>query len=222
MKKFFLITSLTLAAFSLVSCGGGEGNNPGRAYMPDMYYSRALETYGYNTSHVMLDSLYRRGVYFNGMPVAGTVARGDMFPYRLTGDSAGKQKAEGLTNPLDTGSFDMREAERLYLINCGICHGAKLDGNGPLFNNGEGAYSAAPRTLMDQQAKTWNDGYYFHVITFGIRQMGSYASQLRPEQRWMVINYIRSKQYAAGDTTKTATQLNQKPGGNVDSARQTK
>jgi hypothetical protein len=28
--------------------------------------------------------------------------------------------------------------------------------------------------------------------------MGSYASQLRPEQRWWVIKYIRSKQGGAG------------------------
>ena len=223
MKRFLIITSAVVLAFGSTGCGGGEGNNPGSAYMPDMYYSRAYETYGYNTSDVMLDSLRRRGVYFNAMPVAGTIARGDMLPYRqLTADSAGMQRAESLTNPLAAGSFDMKEAERLYLINCGICHGSNLDGNGPLFNKGEGAYSAAPRTLIDQQAKTWNDGHYYHVITFGIRQMGSYASQLRPEQRWMVINYIRARQGAAGDTTKAATQLNQQPGGNADSARQTR
>jgi hypothetical protein len=32
------------------------------------------------------------------------------------------------------------------------------------------------------------------VITFGKGAMGSYASQLRPEQRWVVIKYIRNKQ----------------------------
>jgi hypothetical protein len=31
--------------------------------------------------------------------------------------------------------------------------------------------------------------------------MGSYASQLKPDQRWWVIKYIRSKQ-GAGATTK--------------------
>jgi mono/diheme cytochrome c family protein len=37
------------------------------------------------------------------------------------------------------------EAERLYLINCGICHGTKLDGNGPLYNDGKGPYPAAAK-----------------------------------------------------------------------------
>jgi len=217
MKKFLVITSLAVVAFGLVSCGGGEGNNPGSAYMPDMYYSRAYETYGYNTSDVMLDSLRRRGVQFNGMPVPGTVARGDMFSYRLTGDSAGMAKAEGLRNPLDSASIDMKEAERLYLINCGICHGPKLDGNGPIYNNGNGGYTAAPPPLNDLRGKGWSDGHVFHVVTFGIRQMGSYASQLRPEQRWMVISYIKSKQAGAkADTTKTAAA----PGG--DTTNQTR
>jgi mono/diheme cytochrome c family protein len=205
MKKLLIITSIAVAAVSITSCGGGQGNNPGDAYMPDMYYSRAYETYGYNTSDVMLDSLRKRGIHFNGMPVPGTVARGDMFSYRLTADSAGLAKAEGLRNPLDSASIDMREAERLYLINCGICHGPKLDGNGPIYNNGNGGYTAAPPALNDLRGKAWSEGHVFHVVTFGIRQMGSYASQLRPEQRWMVIKYIQSKQLAAkGDTTKTA------------------
>jgi mono/diheme cytochrome c family protein len=82
----------------------------------------------------------------------------------------------------------------LYLINCGICHGDKLDGNGPLWNNGSGPYAAAPRPLNADYAKNLSDGHYYHVITFGKGQMGSYASQLNPDQRWWVIKYIRSRQ----------------------------
>jgi hypothetical protein len=33
--------------------------------------------------------------------------------------------------------------------------------------------------------------------------MGSYASQLTPEQRWWVLKYIRSKQGPTGGTTAT-------------------
>jgi mono/diheme cytochrome c family protein len=222
MKQFFFIASLA-SVITMVGCGGASGNDPGRAYMPDMYYSRAYETYGYNNVDGEYDSLGRSGHHFyNGRPVAGTVARGDMLPYRISADSNGMKKAEAeLRNPLDSTNNNLAEGERLYLIYCGVCHGTKMDGNGPLFNNGNGAYSAAPRTLIDDQAKRWADGHYFHVITHGIRQMGSYASQLRPDQRWMVINYIRSKQGATGDTTKqAATPLNQKPGGNVDSVKQ--
>lgn len=91
----------------------------------------------------------------------------------------------------------MQEAERLYLINCAICHGPELDGNGPLYNGGNGPYPVAPRPLNGAYAKALTDGHIFHVITFGLRTMGSYASQLRPEQRWYVIRYIRSREGAA-------------------------
>jgi mono/diheme cytochrome c family protein len=131
-----------------------------------------------------------------------------MLSYHLTNDSAGLQAANGLKNPLDTatGAVDpamMKEAERLYLINCGICHGDKLDGNGPLWNGGEGPYPSAPRNLVDDYTKALSDGHIYHVITFGKGAMGSYASQLNPDQRWWVIKYLRSKQGGAakGDST---------------------
>jgi len=183
--------------FAYTGCGGAKGDDPGRSYMPDMYYSRAYEAYGYNNVFGEHDSLRARGINYSAMPVPGTVARGEMGSYHLTNDSAGLQAANGLRNPLDTLSVSkagLTEAERIYLINCGICHGDKLDGNGPLFNGGNGPYAAAPRNLLDDYTKALTDGHMYHVITFGIRTMGSYASQLKPEQRWWVIKYIRSKQ----------------------------
>ena len=95
----------------------------------------------------------------------------------------------------------MKEAQRLYLVYCGICHGDKLDGNGPL--PAGGAYVAAPANFMAPNIKAFPDGHYFYVMTYGIRTMGSYASQLTPEQRWWVLKYIRSKQGPTGGTTAT-------------------
>ena len=91
----------------------------------------------------------------------------------------------------------MIEAERLYLVYCGICHGAKLDGNGPLFNGGDGPFTAAPKNFMDADMKNMAEGTMFHSATFGKGQMGSYASQLSTERRWMVIAYVKEKQAAA-------------------------
>jgi mono/diheme cytochrome c family protein len=214
MKKIVFAASVFSMGLALVGCGGASGNDPGRAYMPDMYYSRAYEAYGYNMVEGEYDSLRRRGVVYNGLPVPGTVARGEILPYHLTADTVGLKTADALVNPMatDRGAQQIKEGERLYLINCGICHGTALDGNGPLWKNGDGPYPAKPQVLNDAQAKGWTDGHYYHVITFGKGAMGSYASQLRPEQRWLVINYIRSKQGgAASDTTaaEPRTPLNQ-------------
>jgi mono/diheme cytochrome c family protein len=211
MKKRILIAAAGISlSLGMVSCGGAHGDNPGHAYMPDMYYSRAYEAYGYNNVEGEYDSLNSRGIRYNGLLVPGTVARGDMMPIRLTNDTIGLKAADGVSNPMTTMAADKKlgkEGERLYLVNCGICHGTALDGNGPLWKDGDGPYPAKPQVLNDKQAKSWTDGHYFHVITYGKGQMGSYASQLRPEQRWMVINYIRNKQGggAAADTASQGT-----------------
>jgi mono/diheme cytochrome c family protein len=191
----------------LYSCKGAGGDYPGDAYAPDMYYSRAYETYAYN-SNDSYDSLKASGAHYNAMPVPGTVARGEIYNYHLTADSAGIKASNALVNPFDSlaaGSSVLAEGERLYNINCGICHGTKLDGNGPLFNNGNGPYAAKPRELNGDYVKALTDGYIYHVITFGKGVMGSYASQLHPDQRWWVINYIRSKQPGGATPTNTAT-----------------
>lgn len=210
MKNSIIIALALISALG-IGCGSAKGDDPGSSYMPDMYYSRAYETYGYNNVEGEFDSLKRRGIRYSGMPVPGTVARGDNLNYYLTADSSGLSAARALRNPVDSLTVtpaQMKEAERLYLVNCGICHGSKLDGNGPLYNGGNGAYPVAPRNLVDDYSKALTDGHMFHVITYGIRSMGSYASQLNPNQRWWVVKYIRNKQgggKAAADSTAAGT-----------------
>lgn len=217
MKRILIAAGVFSLALGFVGCGGAKGDDPGHAYMPDMYYSRAYETYGYNDVGGEVDSLKKRGINYTGMPVPGSVARDEMISYHLTNDSAGLAAANSLRNPLDSMAITkdaLKEAERLYLVYCGICHGDKLDGNGPL--PAGGAYAPVPANFTAPNIKAFPDGHYFHVITYGIRTMGSYASQLTPEQRWWVIKYIRSKQGggagSATDSTaaKAATDSTQK------------
>jgi mono/diheme cytochrome c family protein len=190
MKKILIITGFIAVGIAMVSCGDTR-RRTGRAYMPDMAYSRAYETYA---STEGLDSA---NIYYTARPVVGTIAIGDAFPYSLKNDSLGYIQSAGITNPLDSVAIDMKEAERLYLVNCGICHGAKLDGNGPLWNGGDGPYPAAPKNLLGDDMKALKAGTMFHVVTYGKGQMGSYASQLSTKQRWEVIAYVKSKQGGA-------------------------
>ncbi len=188
MKKYWIII-FSVVLVGVISCSRVR-RNPGRAYMPDMAYSRAYETYA------STEALQKRGIHYTAMPVAGTIARGDLLQiYTVPNDSMGYAvTSRGVKNPLRADSIDMKESERLYLVNCGICHGPKLDGNGPLYNSGKGPYPNAPRNLTDDYTKALADGTIFHVITYGKGVMGSYASQLNPVQRWMVVDYIRAKQ----------------------------
>lgn len=186
MKKYWFI--LMVAMIGMAGCSKVK-RNPGRTYMPDMVYSRAYETY------TSTEALEKKGIHYTGLPVAGTIARGDMLQiYTIPNDTMGYKLSASVKNPLNADSIDMKESERLYLVNCGICHGGKLDGNGPLWKDGAGPFPAAPKNLLADDMKKLADGTYFHSITFGKGQMGSYASQLNTMQRWMVISYIRSKQ----------------------------
>jgi mono/diheme cytochrome c family protein len=195
MKKVSIISVLVLAV-AVWGCSDIK-RKPGRVYMPDMAYSRAYETYAPTSN---LDS---HGIHYTRQPVPGTIKRGELFPFPIskdaTGDTTNYILSKQVKNPLpDLNPGQMKEAERLFLVNCGICHGQKLDGNGPLYNGGSGPYAAAPRNLIaDKVATTMPDGQMFYSITYGKGQMGPYGPQLNTTQRWMVIHYIKSKQNEA-------------------------
>lgn len=204
MKKFGIITILAVVAVAMVSCNKIR-RSPGRAYMPDMAYSRAYETYA------STENLQQKGIHYTGQPVTGTLAKGDMnwiYPYK--NDSAGYANSANVKNPLPKlEANDYMEAARLYLVNCGICHGEKLDGNGPLYKGGDGPFPNKPATLVgDAKYTAMTEGTMFHSITYGRNSMGGHASQLSTKQRWMIVHYIKEKQAtaapAAGNTTAPA------------------
>jgi mono/diheme cytochrome c family protein len=190
MKKFLVIAGCIIVVVAAISCNKVR-RTPGRVYMPDMNYSRAYETYS------STEALEKQGVFYNSKPVAGTIARGDQMPFPFAqdkaGDTANYNASKQVKSPLTSEPIDTSEAERLYLVNCGICHGTKLDGKGPLFTSG--AFPPAPKDLVhDPIVSKMPEGQMFYSITYGKNMMGSYASQLSTKQRWMVIAYIKSKQ----------------------------
>lgn len=198
MKKLSIIAVLVLAVVAW-SCKE-TSRDPGRAYMPDMAYSVAVESY------TPLDTFKALGIKYNAQPVPGTIKRGELFPFPITKDKQGElvnyEASKAVTNPITAMTPDQhKEAERLYLINCGICHGAGLDGNGVLHKRSDGTdgpYPAAPANLISNATYTGMPaGQMMYSVTYGKNLMGSYASQLSTTQRWMVIAYIKAKQAEA-------------------------
>lgn len=175
-----ILIAAALVSGALVSaCNRGENNRkPGKHYMSDMFESRAYEFYSERVSTLK--------------PVEGTVKRGELLPYHLK--AADTALANGVKNPLILTKVDLEEGKRLFNIYCAICHGSKLDGNGPLYKDGTGPYVAAPANLASGAKAGYTEGRLFHVMTYGYNVMGSYASQLDREQRWKIAAYIRSVQ----------------------------
>src|SRR5678810_1224514 len=117
MKKIAIITGIVTVSMLLSSCR--DKNSAGHAYMPDMAYSRAYETYAaLDSSKFTGDTLERGGkIYYDRMPVAGTVARESMPAFALTidkvGDTVNYVASKNIPNPLPAlSAVDYLEAAR--------------------------------------------------------------------------------------------------------------
>ncbi len=175
-------------AAGLFTIGCSSKRDPGKIYMPDMAYSRAYEAYA---DHNLAD----KNINYIPSTVEGTIRRGDLFPYTLPNDSNGYKMSASVQNPLPAlNPVEMAEAGRLYNIYCGICHGAKMDAQGPL---GTGGKIPAIANLTLQQYVDMPEGTMFHSVTYGKGNMGSYASQLSRKQRWEVVHYVKALQTGA-------------------------
>lgn len=186
-KTKSIVVAILAIGLGLTACNtGATRRNPGKTYAPDMTYSRAYDAYTHNPNFADGET--------SRLPVPGTVAQGHELPDHLV---------EGDTNAYKTFTTNMRftdaqitEGGRLYNIYCGICHGANLDGQGPLFTSGK--FVAMPANLKDPKYMAMSSGTIYAAIKYGKNMMGSYASQLDIKQRWMVIAYIRKIQSENG------------------------
>jgi mono/diheme cytochrome c family protein len=204
MKTINKFSAIAIVAIIIIASSCGSKRSPGRVYMPDMAYSRTYEAYDLLDSTKFTGDIHNKGgnqIFFNAMPAAGTIKRGDLFPYTLPNDSNGYKMSATIPNPLgEISAADMAEAGRLFNINCAVCHGAKGKANGPM----SGKVGGIVDITLDQY-KALADGTIFHSITYGKNNMGSYASQLTKEQRWKIVKYVRTLQGAGAAATTDST-----------------
>jgi hypothetical protein len=185
--KSIVVASL-LIGLGMTACNqnGDKHRDPGRTYAPDMVYSRAYDAYTYNPNFA--DSQTSR------LPVPGTVARGHELPDHLVEGDTNAYKT--YTTNLRFTEDELKEGKRLFDIYCGICHGQKLDGQGPLFASGK--FASMPANFKDPKYLHIPVGQMYAAVKFGKNAMGSYASQLDQKQRWQVIAYIKKVQSENG------------------------
>ncbi|MFZ1786139.1 MAG: cytochrome c [Ferruginibacter sp.] len=200
MKKIAIIATLVLST-AAVFIGCKDKRDPGRAYMPDMAYSRAYESYATRDSSVFTTDPNDVGhkIFYNNRAPLGTIKRGELFPFNVPNDSNGLLNLSSLVkNPLaPMNGKELEEAGRLFNINCAVCHGAKAESNGPL------AVKVGGVKNIVAASPGYSDGRLFFVMEYGQLNMGSYASQLTREQRWRIVQYIRTLEPKAGAAVST-------------------
>jgi len=121
--------------------------------------------------------------------VAGTVARGDLHDDALlyTGKIGGKD-ADVFPFPVDAAV--MARGQERFNIYCSPCHGRLGLGDGMVVRRGY----RHPPTFHQDRLRNAPAGQIFDVITNGFGAMPDYAAQIKVEDRWAIIAYVRALQ----------------------------
>jgi mono/diheme cytochrome c family protein len=176
MKSLIKITILAMMFGSIVSCK--KDTRPNYQFMPNMYEPVGYETYS-ESSMFPNDAVAL-------IPAEGSIPRG-FKPFEFDNTIEGFELAKTtLTSPLDSTQVDLAKGKPLYDIYCGICHGNLGDGQGNLVKRekilGVPSYDDVGRAITE--------GSIYHTLYYGKNAMGSYANQLKEEERWQVVAYV--------------------------------
>lgn len=121
--------------------------------------------------------------------VEGSVARdaGDPSSVLLTG-MEGDAFVDTFPLPL-TPELMARGRERFDIF-CSPCHGLAGYGDGMIVARGY----RKPPSFHSDQLRTRPNGYLYDVITNGFASMPAYRAQIKPEDRWAIVAYMRALQ----------------------------
>lgn len=182
LRKGKNIAPLVVVVCLLMACHR-DNNHPGYVYLPDMDESQAYDTYSDNP-------VFKDGKTMQP-PVEGTISRGDIpYPYHKNDEDlalAGKN----IKNPFRYNNEVKKEGEKLYARFCLHCHGQYGDGKGHLYTSGK--YPYPPANLLQEKTLNRTDGEIYHVVTVGLGIMGPHGAQIRPEDRWKIIMYLKNE-----------------------------
>ena len=175
---------LVLALFVIIGC---EGTTDIERLRQEMYNQSRFEPLEKNT--FFADNRSSRPW------IKGTVARGHLRTdaHLYTGMVDGKP-AETFPFPI-TRDVILRGRER-YNIYCSPCHGQEGDGRGMVVRRG----MKQPPSYHIERLQNETPGYFFDVMTNGFGAMYSYASRIKPRDRWAIIAYIQALQLSQNAT----------------------
>jgi len=91
-------------------------------------------------------------------------------------------------NPVASGMKSIERGKIIYLENCAVCHGERIDG---MKAEETGLQMDSPN--LKKRLLTHTDGDFFWKIQNGRGDMPPFREDLTEEQTWDVINYIRNE-----------------------------
>jgi hypothetical protein len=134
--------------------------------------------------------LYKTEKLSRFRPVNGSVPRGFVFDKLLLNP---ENSLNNVANPFIPTKDILEKGKENFNTFCSPCHGFTAKGTDSRL---KGLFPIPP-DLLGSPVSSWPDSKIYGVITNGQRIMPSYASQVNPEERWMIILYLRALQQAS-------------------------
>ena len=97
-------------------------------------------------------------------------------------------EAKAIVNPYSGNLIAAQKGEMLFKKLCWTCHGKSGLGDGPAGKN----LNPQPKNFRLKSVQDQSDGELYWKISNGKGMMLPYKHSLSEEQRWQLVNYIRS------------------------------
>jgi len=99
------------------------------------------------------------------------------------------EEAKKVKNPVPSSPASVAAGKTLYRDDCAQCHGEQGKGDGPEAD----MYDPKPTDISDAHMMSeMTDGEIFYKISEGRRPMPSFKKKLTEEQRWQIVNFVRT------------------------------
>ena len=142
----------------------------------------------------------RESTFFNDVRsarpiVEGTVARGQLQEDTLmyTGKVNG---ADTTVFPFPVDAAVMARGQERFNIFCAPCHGRTGQGDGMVVRRGY----RRPPSIHQDRLRAAPAGHFFDVITNGFGAMPEYATEIKAQDRWAIVAYVRALQLSGRAT----------------------
>ena len=106
----------------------------------------------------------------------------------VSGKELVSQESE-LRNPIAATPESVARGNALFDINCALCHGQTSAERGPVGKK----LVPPPPGLDHDMVQGLSDSTIFKAITFGFGRMPVFKDKLVPEERWSLVNFLRTR-----------------------------
>lgn len=124
-------------------------------------------------------------------PPEGTIPIEGLEPRIHSPVPAFTPEAMGLVNPVPRTEASVARGKQVYGIYCAVCHGANGMANQAEVPVAKRMSESGMPPAPLQAVPAYPDGFLFTKIRYGKPGMPGYP-QIMPEDRWHVVNYLRT------------------------------